>query len=386
MPGPHRDGAPPDGARATREEAEQLKLALLASGLTITAPAAAALAVANGDRPLTPADYASTSGVILALEGTVWVNAPISLRNATLVEGTPFALDHDGEGLVVRGPDIVARAEFWLPPAYHGQVGSDGRPLNNYVFTHGDRVRLAPMRGCAMTCKFCNIPYEDRYDTKPIAAMVEAVRVALDDPVQPARHMLISGGTPKAADVEHMREVYRTVLTTFPDLDVDIMMVPVDGLFDLAELDALGVNELSINIEVHDATVAARLMRQKHRQGLDHYLRFIAEAAAVLGPGRVRSMLMVGLEDPASTRRGVQAILDAGGVPVLSPFRPDPATPLRDMAVPEAALLAEVLEDATALARAAGVALGPDCGPCSHNTLSAPPADLPARYPRPVTV
>ena len=105
-----------------------------------------------------------------------------------------------------------------------------------YVYTHGDRVRLAPIQGCGMVCKFCNIPYEDRYNVKPIDAMIEALHTALEDPVQPARHVLISGGTPKQADVQFLRETYRRVLNEFPDTPVDIMMVPVDGLLDVAIL------------------------------------------------------------------------------------------------------------------------------------------------------
>jgi hypothetical protein len=221
-----------------------------------------------------------------------------------------------------------------------------------------------------MACKFCNIPYEDPYLTKPLDLLIGAARRALEDPLQPARHLLVSGGTPRDGDVPYLRDVYRRVLTEFPDIDVDIMMVPVDGLFDLEELRDLGVHELSINIEVFDQNEARHLMPHKYRQGLDYYLGFIERAAAVLGPGRVRSMLMVGLEDAASALDGVQAIVDAGGVPVLSPFRPDPATPLRDRRPLAADATEQVFLDARTIARAAGGDLGPDCAPCTHNTLA----------------
>jgi hypothetical protein len=347
-------------------QAQRLKFQLLASGLEITASAADVLEERNEGRALTPADYASTSGLILRLEDDVWVNAPISLHNPNFVSATPFRLDWTGLGFEVRGGGLASVATIWLPPRYHGENGSSGRPLNHFVFTHGDRARLAPMQGCAMTCKFCNIPYEDRYRRKPVDAMVEALHRSLTDDLQPAHHLLISGGTPRPADVGYLRDVYLTVLDGFPDLEVDIMMVPVDGLLDVEELAAHGLNELSINLEVFSESQAARLMRQKHAQGRDHYLDFIESAAAVLGPGRVRSMLMVGLEPMEDTLAGVSAIVERGGAPVLSPFRPDPATPLRDLPPPSAQLLEETFERASDIAGP----LGPSCPPCTHNTLT----------------
>jgi hypothetical protein len=351
-------------------ESQRLKFELLARGVQITQPATDVLATLNNGRPLTPADYASTSGVILRLDDHVWVNAPVSVRNADLVATTPFVLDVDSDGFVVAGKGLSSRASFWLPPDYHGQIGLHDRPLNHFVFTHSDRVRLSPIMGCAMTCKFCNIPYEDRYGVKPIDAMVHALRVALSDPSQPAQHVLISGGTPKSADVGFLQEVYRVVLRDFSDIDVDIMMVPVDGLFDLGELRELGVHQLSINLEVFSDDIAKSVMRQKFQQGRQYYLDFIERATAVLGAGSVRSMLMVGIEPASETLAGVEAIIERGGIPVLSPFRPDPATPMRDAVPPSAALLEEVFLAASAAAFKAGVRLGPDCPPCTHNTLT----------------
>ena len=133
---------------------ERLKFCLLAEGITITEAAAVAIREANGDRAMTPADYASTSGVILQLEDDVWVNAPILEYNPNFVTTSTFKLDRSTDNFVVHGNGIESRARFWLPPLYHGELSPNGEPLNNYVFTHGDRVRLAPITGCAMRCKF----------------------------------------------------------------------------------------------------------------------------------------------------------------------------------------------------------------------------------------
>lgn len=362
--------------------AQRLKFRLLAEGLTIASQARIRLDELRGQRELTPADYASTSGLILRLDHDVWVNAPFADHNANFVKAPRSVLHVADGGFVVASEELQSPATVWLPPRYHGGNLSTGRPINHFVFTHGDRVRLSPIGGCAMRCQFCNIPYEDQYQRKPLDLMMEALKIAVDDPLQPAQHIMISGGTPVPRDIPFLREVYERVLLEFAPMHVDIMMVPVDGLFDLERLKELGVHELSINIELFNTDVARRLMPQKEQRGAQHYLDFVARASSVLGQGRVRSMLLVGLEPVEDTLAGVQAIVEAGGVPVLSPFRPDPSTPLRDLSPLSAEAYEDVFLRATDVAAAHGARLGPSCPPCTHNTLTLVPSEpSPVRYP-----
>jgi len=351
-------------------EAEQLKFLLLETGVGISDVAQAYIDERNDGRQMTPADYASTSGVILELEDQVWVNAPIAQFNSNFVTAPPFVLDLDGSALVVRGRGLESAARFWLPPAYHGTLNEMGEPLNSYAFTHSDRVRISPIEGCSMVCKFCNLPYEFRYRTKRVEGLVDSVRTALEDPIQPAHHVLISGGTPHSKDVGYTRDVYESVIKGFPGLPVDIMMVPRDDLLDPHWVQEIGVNELSVNIEIFNEEIAAKTMRSKAAQGLDTYLDYLQRASEVLGAHRVRSMLMVGLEPMEDTLAGVRAIAERGAVPVLSPFRPDAATPMRDVLPPGAEQMQETYLRAREITTELGVPLGPGCIPCSHNTLT----------------
>ena len=363
-------------------EPQRLKLELLARGAIVSPAARNALHELTREDRVSPADYASTSGIIARLDGVEWVNIPIEEHNPNFVASSPYVFDHR-DGFFVHGAGMEAEAEFWPLPDYHGRLGSNGRPLNNYVFTHGDRVRLSPTIGCAMECTFCNIPYDDAYaGVKPIEAMLEAVRIAVSDPGQPARHMLISGGTPGPPHVAALREVYYEVLQEFAPLGVDIMMVPVDGLFDLQKLDELGVRELSINLELWDEKLASTVMRHKYRQGRQHYLDFLETAAETLGGSRVRSMLMVGIEPLESTLEAVEAIAARGCIPVLSPFRPDPVTPMAAAAPPSAEDLRVAYERAIEIATRHDVSLGPTCDPCTHNTLAFATGSASAGVPR----
>jgi hypothetical protein len=155
---------------------------------------------------------------------------------------------------------------------------------------------------------------------------------------------------------------------------MDVMMSPAPGLLDPHELLRMGIHGLSINLELFGEERSRRLMNAKWKLGRPNVLAFIEHAAEVFGPGRVRSLLMVGLEPMEDTLAGVDALAARGCDPVLSPFRPDPSTPLRGHGPPTAELLVEVYQRSAEIAERHGVELGPRCHPCQHNTLTFPHA------------
>lgn len=354
--------------------AETMKFALFFGGITVSAEAESFVKRPYGDRPLTLADYASTSGISLMLDGDVWVNAPISAHNPNMVFNPRHELRMEGEQLFVRDIDcgIEIAARFVPVPAYHNQRNTDGELFTDYVHTHTDRARIAPIRGCAMRCQFCDIPYEfkGRYFKKPVANLLAAAVQAINDPVQPAMHLLISGGTPGLRDYAYLREVYRCVISELKGVAIDIMMAPIPGVIDLDELSECGVNELSLNIEIWDLERARLIMPEKYRMGRTSYLDFIGASVDRLGRGRVRSILMVGLEEHDSTLAGVDALAKVGCIPVLSPFRPDPITDLASLPPPSVDEMIRIFLEATEIASRYGIKLGPRCIPCSHNTMT----------------
>jgi biotin synthase-related radical SAM superfamily protein len=182
--------------------------------------------------------------------------------------------------------------------------------------------------------------------------------------------VLISGGIPKFKHSKYLRDVYQEIISSFPNVHIDIMMIPDANLIDIEALKNIGLYELSVNIEIFNNDIARRLMPQKHRLGRDTYLKFIERAANTFGVNRVRSMLLVGLEPIEDTLAGVEAIARRGGIPVLSPFRPDPSTPLRDFPVLSAKFMEEVFLKASEIVARHGTKLGPRCIPCTHNTLT----------------
>lgn len=351
---------------------QSLKLDLMTDGISVSAAARREMSGGDEGRPLTLADYASTSGISLELDGEIWVNAPVHEHNPNFVNAPRHLLDFDGEHFFVRSGDLEVAAAPVPVPGYHEETDPRGELYTSFAITHTDRVRISPIEGCGIVCKFCDLPYEFRYRKKSIDGLVGSVRRALDDERLPARHVLISGGTPREEDFEYERQVYEAIAAAFPGLDVDIMMVPSPGLLDLPRLKAIGIHGLAINLEIYGQRRAHEMMPLKARLTRDYYLDFIERAVEVFGLGRIRSLLLVGLEPLEDTLRGVGALAERGCEPVLSPFRPDPATPLRSLRPPDADHLAAAYERSVEIAGRHGVKLGPRCIPCHHNTLTFP--------------
>lgn len=372
---------------ADPESVLELKTHLLAEGMSIDTADRRALvessvgsvAIAGKAPPLTLAEYASTSGVILELPGSTYVNAPIRDHNPNFVwEAPPSRLIvEDGKTYVINGGDVYP-ARFVPVPSYYNWRLSDGTPVTWYANTHADRVRLSPITGCALKCEFCSIPYgreegKPRYIAKSIASLIEATHIAMEDPVLPAEHIMISGGTPGRRDYGYENEVYDSVVEASPGVAVDIMMVPLEGLLDARRLRTNGVKGLSINMELWNTRIARRTM-SRAKADRNIYLDFIEKAVGLFGrTGAVRSLLMVGIESIEDTLKGVEALAERGCDPVLSPFRPDPSTPLRNTRPPTSIELLEVWHRSRdIISRHPGVKLGPRCIPCMHNTLAIP--------------
>ena len=353
---------------------QRLKIDLMTYGMAVSPTARLALMGTEGTRPLTLAEYASTSGIALEIEDDIWVNAPISDHNPNFVTQPSLTLEHEDGRFFLRRQDLEVRVKPLPVPEYHDQQLPSGRPMTDFAITHTDRVRISPIQGCSFACTFCDLPFDKRYEKMPVDGLVESVRRALEDKVLPAHHVLISGGVPKDEDWPWLNKVYETVAAAFPEVPVDIMMVPVPGHFHVSRLHEIGIHALSLNLELFNEDAARKIMPRKLRIGRKAFLDVIENAVSIFGPGKVQSLLLVGLEPMEDTLRGVQALAERGCDPVLSPFRPDPGTPLRNHPQPSVELLKEIYPLSREIADREGVKLGPRCIPCMHNTLTFPDA------------
>jgi pyruvate-formate lyase-activating enzyme len=347
---------------------ESVKTACLSHGVRPT-PAALRHLRADGTT-LTIHEYPTTGGLTLVLEEDVYVNVPF---DEWFCVDSGVTLDYADDGLAMHHAGERFEVLRVLPlPGYLERRDDRGRRVADVVMSHTDRIRLSPFVGCAHDCAFCDLPAET-YRARDAEQLMAALHVAVADEALPARHVLISGGSPRRAHYETFISTCEEVIrrSAFP---VDVMFSPmIDEVSVVDRLVSAGVHGLSINLELYSTEAADRVLKTKSRSTREYFEPTMRRAVELLGSGgRVRSLLIPGLEAPESTIAGVEYLASLGCDPVLSPFRPARDIALCDTPPPSVADLALVLAESRAIVRRYGVALGPDCVPCQHNTLTFP--------------
>jgi hypothetical protein len=362
----------------TRADLEWVKTVALAQGLRIQGDALADL---GGSDAVTVHEYPTTGGITLVLEQEVLINAPFDEPYCT---DSPLELLRSKESFALRLDDAIVPVLGVLPlPGYLSAVDREGHAVADVAMSHSDRVRLSPIDGCAFDCSFCDMG--GRYLPRSPEQIIAALEIALADDALPARHILVSGGSPgwALAEQNYFKDAciavirHARALSAMRDspLTVDIMMsARKDGPEFVDRMVEEGVHGFSFNVEVFSEEAAVTHLRRKHRSARPLLAAMIERAVEALGrgSGRVRSLIIPGLETPEQTLEGVEWLASMGCDPVLSPFRPARGTALAAAQPLEPEMLEDVLRRSRAIVREHGVGLGPRCVPCQHNTLSFP--------------
>lgn len=359
-----------------------MKIVALSNGLRISEAVAAEL---GGTAQLTIHEYATTGGITLLLPQRVLVNAPFDARYCAT---SPLELRHasDGSRFVLGLHDIEVPVQAVLPlPGYLDTRDGVGDLVSDTAMSHADRIRISLIMGCAYDCRFCDFAAM-RYQPRPVDQILRAIDAARSDTTLPTRHLLISGGSPPVrhaasqdyfedtcvAVARHLRGAIAADGTAF---EVDIMMsARPDGPRFVERLVEEGVTGFSFNVEVYSEAGGREHLPLKHKLSRRYLAETICAAVQLLGwgSGRVRSLIIPGLEAVEETLAGVEWLASMGCSPVLSPFRPAPDTALVEADPVCAEDLRRVLDESRAIVSAHGVALGPQCIDCQHNTLSFP--------------
>ena len=363
----------------------ELKLRLMQQGAEFTAAARKTMCRSRFGQ-ITFSDYATTGGIVAVLNERVYVNIPVKFQ------GTLFSIDVSEEKLILKYNKKIVKIPFRIIPvpkyALDVERLSDGTPVRELVMTHADRTRISPVHGCNYHCSFCtsNAAY---YKEIPREQLDQAFHIALNDPYNKPRHVLISGGTPveKAESFVWINDVFRYFPRNYPQFDFDVMLSPrgmkpeQTSTRDYNEFlcylhDECHVKTLSVNLELYNDKFRERLIPNKAALGKEKYYSFIRQAVEIFGEKSVRSSLIVGLESEADTLNGVRALLDCGCLPVLSAFVPALGTDMANYPAPGVEFLLETVRKADEIAREAKLQLGPLCRPCSHNSITVEDGEI----------
>lgn len=360
-------------------ECTDLKIQLMQKGAIFTENARRHMSKSRFGQ-ISFADYATTGGVVLAVGDRFYANVPVEFDN------TPFCVDWAEKGFILKmgGRRLEVTIEIMPVPqfALDNVRLEDGTPVRELVMTHADRLRISPIHGCNYHCQFCTCNTQT-YREIPVENLDQAVQVALEDANNQPRHIFISGGTPREEEesYEYLNRVYRFFPDKYRNYEFDVMLSPrgryagqrsenayEDFLKYLHE--DCGIATMSVNLELYNENLRKKYIPEKAAIGIEEYLLFIRKAVSVFGQGKIRSSLVVGLEDKADTLTGVKELVACGCLPVLSAFVPAHSTFMERYPKPEAAFLLQIVHEAAEIARLNHTVLGPLCRPCTHNSLT----------------
>ena len=386
-----------------------LKIALLTQGVVIRDDAKSVITDGGGLRPATnnaidlKLTLSSESPFVGRKEKYLIINAPTDI---SFVEFSPFeiSLNEKSELILTYYGEKLPGLKLCVypldPVSVIEQRGNDGSlryvdrttttgiPYKEIAFLSTDRLRVHLSNSCIfkkndengnyLGCTFCNIaPSMGTLNLNDIEEVVKeycerSAKIGLT-------HFLVGGQTAPDDQQNKIIEIIKIIRKYARFAPIYAMVIPYSEKTILSMYKA-GLNELSLNIEVFNDDIARKLMPGKRRVKYVDYLMRLKYATKLFGRrGNVRSMVIVGLEPyqskDAKTKGfidGIREFAEAGIQPILSVFRPLPATPLSDLQAPPMLYLAKIFDEVQKICKEHGLHAGPNCVNCQNNTLALP--------------
>lgn len=260
-------------------------------------------------------------------------------------EQSPISLTQNDEGLAcLRWKGESLNVQLLPSPRFYRNKTRSGARMGSFASLHENLLMLNPLMGCGFfaergqACHYCQYDSMLNENEPPLRdplELVEVVRAALEE--REVDTIYLYNGYAPGDDVGLNRLVpviallrrhvgHRQIaLETVAPKDTAV----IDSLY------AAGLDVFVCNLELHDADRFAEICPGKELAGgqgaiwsaLDH-------ACKVFRAGAVVSNLIIGLEDIESSKRGIDALIAHGVVPLLQPFRPLPGTPLENHSLP----------------------------------------------------
>jgi hypothetical protein len=352
--------------KISNKEIVNLKMVLLNQGIHFSETAIEQLNNIGGFRE------ATNSGVDITLENGLIVNCPINLKFS---EFTPFEIHYDR--------DNNWKLLYYKKPLMNISVETDkesclstkqGTPFSSCSFFATDRVRLHHSDICmhkkgGYGCKFCDVPsVPKKFSMEDLYEIIEYYSG------QPqVRHFLIGGGaSPSDKESDRILSIVRCI-RNHCSKNIYVMSLPPVKTEVLDQYHDAGVTEVAFNIEVFDQEIARKIMPGKGAIPMERYRKAFKRATQLWGAeGKVRSVIVAGLEPEESLLNGIEGLCTMGVQPILSPFRPMRNTPMEDESPPDNEWLLNLYYKASDICGLHGLKLGPDCPKCQNNTMSIP--------------
>jgi len=243
----------------------------------------------------------------------------------------------NGSAELVWGDERLDVQVLPAPRFYRNKTRSGAR-MGSFASLHENLLMLHPLMGCgffaheSQACQYCQYDSMLNETVPPMRdplELVEVVRAALDEReidtvylyngFAPGDDVGLSRLVPVIALLRRHLGHRQIALETVAPKDSSV----IDALY------AAGLDIFVCNLEVYDVDRFAEVCPGKQQAGGQKAIwKALDHARQVFRSGAVVSHLIVGLDSVESTKKGIDALIAHGVVPLLQPFRPLPGTQL----------------------------------------------------------
>lgn len=270
----------------------------------------------------------TSRGLDVMLPNNTLVNVPYGDK---FTENSPYLIKkEEGQLYITDGSynvpvDIVPKADFY------SKKTTSGVPMSSIATQHGSYVVITPTLKCdflteSAKCKYCAIDLDKdlgKLKTYSVEDVLETVGAVLKDSTS-SDIIYLSMGFSKEDDggIALLTPYIKAIKKHFNCLVAVEAMPPKDNKW-IDETYAVGADSVLYNLEIFDKDLFETISPGRANLiGRDRYIEALKYAASIFPNGTVASHLVVGLEPPGSTVKGIDLLTSIGVVPILPIFRP----------------------------------------------------------------
>lgn len=274
------------------------------------------------------------SGIDIILPGETLANVP---HGGEFTAASPYLLKRVEEAYsITNGKNEMPCEVIPVSDFYKGKTSS-GVEFDRMATTHGSYVAITPRPSCeffgeGVECKYC----AGNFDTASASAkpfsideVLEVVEAIKKEKVAEIIYLSLGFTSEDDGGIEFLAPYIKAIKKHFNFL-VAVEALPPKRNSWIDDTYAMGVDSVFYNLEIFDKGLFEIICPGRSELiGRKRYLDALKYAASVFPNGTVASHLIVGLEPPGSTIKGIDFLTKMGVVPILPIYRPSPGKALR---------------------------------------------------------
>jgi hypothetical protein len=262
-------------------------------------------------------------GLHILLNGQTYVLVTITHRFDT---ASPYAVQFkDNRWMLLRKSRKVATIEMVPPPDWYHFQTSTGKKASTIFLHEGSSFLHMDYVGCDLfrigkPCKFCGTG--GTWHVGSPEEIGEVVEAALRESNN--YQVCLGGGTrlPLSKDTDYFTKCLIEIRKRVPDVPIFVEMVPPDTNEQIEKLVNAGATSFGFNLEIWDDKLRQEICPGKATISKRRYLGAMKYALKLIGPNKVGSCLIVGLEPIESSIEGARTLASEGIQPCMLIFKP----------------------------------------------------------------